>query len=250
MGDGDASFLINHLGQHFAQHVDGIGHGSAEVTGMEVAVGAGHLNFPVGQSAQPCGQGGQVGGEHGGVAHQDDVAAQQFAVLLQESVERGRSDFLFTFQNELHVVAQQAVRHQELKGFELHKALSFIIVGTACIDASVAHFGFKGLRSPLFERCHGHHVVVAVHQHGRCVIVHFLFGKDQRITLRRHHFGVIRSGCQQQFAPPFGAAQAVGMVFGLRADARDAEQGKKLFEETLLIVLEKSGKHGIRILKG
>ena len=40
------------------------------------------------------------------------------------------------------------------------------------------------------------------------------------------------------------------MVFRLRADARDAEQGKKFFEETLLVVLEKLRKREFRILRG
>ena len=145
-------------------------------------------------------------------------------MLFQEGVERGRADFLFPFQDELHVVAQQAVRHQVFKGFELHETLSFVVVGTACIDASVAHFGFKGLRSPLFERCHGHHVVVAVDEHRGRSVAHMFLGKHERVAVAGHHLGLVGPGLQQQFAPEVGAAQHVGVVRGFGTDARNAEQ--------------------------
>ena len=53
---GDTSLCVRHLADYLAKHIDGVGNSTAEVTAVQVAVGAGHFYFPIGQSAQSGGQ--------------------------------------------------------------------------------------------------------------------------------------------------------------------------------------------------
>ena len=72
-GDGDVAVLVVQVGNHLAEHVDGVGHSAAEDAAVKVMVGAGHLHLPVAEAAEAAGNRGHVGGNHRGVAHQDDV---------------------------------------------------------------------------------------------------------------------------------------------------------------------------------
>ena len=67
MRDGDTAVLVDDFRQQVAKGIDGVGHRSAEVSRMQVAVRAGHFDFPIGQAAQSRGQRGQVGPQHTGV---------------------------------------------------------------------------------------------------------------------------------------------------------------------------------------
>ena len=224
MRNADAAVLVDHLRQHFAEHVDRVGHCAAKVAGVQVALRACHFNFPVGQAAQPCGERGEVLAEHARVAHQDDVALEQLAVAGEEGVQAGRPDFFLALKNELHVVPQLARAHQVLKRLDLQETLSLVVVGAACPDAAVAHLGLKGGGLPQFERRHGHHVVVAVDEHRGCSVAHMFLGKHERVAVAGHHLGLVGPGLQQQFTPEVGAAQHVGVVRGFGTDARNAEQ--------------------------
>ena len=161
-GNRDAAVAVDHLGQQFAEHQCGVGHRTAEVAGVQVAVRARHFDLPIGQTAQAGGERGEFGGEHRGVAHQNHIAAQQFAVRREESRERGTADFLFAFENELHVVAKQVVAHEIFEGFDLNERLSFVVVGTARPNVAVAHLGFERIGVPEVEGFGGHHVIVRI----------------------------------------------------------------------------------------
>ena len=51
-GNGDASVGIRHLAYHSAKHIDGVGHRTAEMSGVQVAVRTGYFYLPIGKSAQ------------------------------------------------------------------------------------------------------------------------------------------------------------------------------------------------------
>ena len=231
VGDGDAAVGIGDLGQHLAEHVDGIGHRAAEVARVQVAVRAGDFYLPVGQAAQAGGERGQVGAQHAGVRHEDDVGAQQLAVLLEEGVQAGRAYLFLALEDELHVVAQPAVAHHVFKGFHLDERLSLVVVGSAGIDAPVADFGLEGVALPQFERLGRHYVVVGIDEHGGRVRRHAFLGIDQRIALRGHHHGFVGSGLEQEFFPALGAGRHVVLVFRLGADAGDADEARQLVNE-------------------
>ena len=205
---------------------------------MQVAVGAGHLNLPVGQSAQAGGQRGQVGSQHTGVGHEDDVCLQQFLVFPAESLQAGRANFFLAFENEFHVDFQFPAPRQVFEGLGLDERLSFVVIGSACPDTSVAHFGFKRSALPEFQRFGGHHIVVGVHQHGLCLGGNGLLGEHHGVAGRGHHVCLVRSRFQQELAPALGAGQHVVFVFGLGTDAGDADEAEQFVQHPRLVVLD------------
>ena len=66
-GDGDVSVVVHHAGNHLAQGVDGVGNRSAEDAGMEVGIGTGDFDLPIGETAQSGGDRGDVACNHAGV---------------------------------------------------------------------------------------------------------------------------------------------------------------------------------------
>ena len=66
-GNSNAPFFIHHLGDHFSQHGDWVGHGAAKQSRVQITVGPRHFYLPVGQSTQPCCNGGYIGSNHGGI---------------------------------------------------------------------------------------------------------------------------------------------------------------------------------------
>ena len=97
-------------------------------------------------------------------------------MFFEESVQAGRTDFFLAFEDEFHVVAEQAFAHHVFECFYLNHGLPLVIVRAACPDASVTDFRFEWLAVPKFQRFGGHHVVVGVDQYGRCVRVNAFFG--------------------------------------------------------------------------
>ena len=89
------------------------------------------------------------------------------SILLEESVQAGRADFFFAFENELHVVAEQAFAHHVFERFHLYHGLSFVIVRSACPNTSVAYLRLERLAFPKFQRLGGHHVVMGINEYGR-----------------------------------------------------------------------------------
>lgn len=76
-----------YVADEFAEDVGWVCHCSAECAGVEVVVGAGNFNLPVGESAQSGGDGGCVGSDECGVGYEDDVAFQQVFVFFDEWAE-------------------------------------------------------------------------------------------------------------------------------------------------------------------
>ena len=130
-GNGDASVGIRHLAYHSAKHIDGVGHRTAEMSGVQVAVRTGHFYLPVGKSAQAGSQRGKVCTQHAGVGHEDYVGFQQFFVFPAEAFEAGRANLFLSFEDELDVMSQQVVLYQIFKSLYLDEGLSFVIVRTA-----------------------------------------------------------------------------------------------------------------------
>ena len=64
MRNGDVVVFVGAFGNHLAQGVERVGHAAAEEAGVEVGVGAGDLDFPIGQAAQASGDARHVGGNH------------------------------------------------------------------------------------------------------------------------------------------------------------------------------------------
>ena len=182
MRNGDASVLIGHLADHFTKHIYRVGHRTAKVSGVQIAVGSGNFHFPISQSAKTGSERRQVLAQHTGIRHQNHIGLKQFLMLLQELVQTGRADFLLTLENEFHVVAQQTVAHQIFKSLDLNHSLSLIVVRSTGPDASVTDFGFKRIALPQFQRLGRHHIVMCIDQHCGQPLAYFLLGIHHRIT--------------------------------------------------------------------
>ena len=235
MRNGDVVVLVGAFGNHLAQGVERIGHAAAEEAGVEVGVGAGDLDFPIGQAAQARGDARHVGGNHRGVGNEDDVGLHEVFVLLNPLREAARTDFLLAFEHELHVTGQSVGFHHRFKGFGVHERLAFVVVGATSPDFSVLDDRLKRVGVPQVDGIDGHHVVVAVNQHGRQFRVDGFLAIDDGIALGGHHLCLVGAGFQKMVAPALGTADHVGLVRRFRADGRDSDQVKQFLKETLLV---------------
>ena len=237
-GNGDASVGIRHLAYHSAKHIDGVGHRTAEMSGVQVAVRTGHLYLPVGKSAQAGSQRGKVCTQHAGVGHEDYVGFQQFFVFPAEAFEAGRANLFLSFEDELDVMSQQVILYQIFKSLYLDEGLSFVIVRTARPDVAVAYFGLEGIAFPEFQRFGGHYVVVCVYQYGFGFRVYNLLSEYDGIASRRHYQCFVCTGGEQQLRPAFGTRQHVVVVFGFGTDAGDTDKTEQFFQHSGFVLCD------------
>ena len=205
---------------------------------MEVAVGARHLHFPVGQAAQTRRQRRQVGAQHARVAHQHDVGPQQVAVVRKEAFETGRTNLFLALENKLHVDAQQVVAHEIFESLDLYHRLALVVVGPAAPHGTVAHDGLEGSRRPGRKRLGRHHVVVAVDENGGSIGRDEALAIDNGVALGGHHLDPFGTGLVQQLCPAAGTALHIVVVLGLGADARNAQQTEPFAQEAGLVFVD------------
>ena len=166
MRDSDPSVVVHYLGEHLAEGIEGVLDGSAEVPRVEVTVRPIDLDLPIGESTKAGRDRGRLFAYHGGVGHKDDIRFEQFTVVLQKGLERGRADLFLAFEDELDVTTHLSCPDEVLKGFDLNHRLSFVVVCAAGIESSVTDSRFPRIGVPEFEGFDRHHVVVGVDQNG------------------------------------------------------------------------------------
>ena len=76
------------------------------------------------------------------------------------------SDFLFTFEDEFHVVFQEAVPDEILEGLDMHECLSLVVIGASSPDCAVVDFRLERVGIPFLERFSRLYVVVAIDEDG------------------------------------------------------------------------------------
>ena len=214
---------------------------------MEILGRSGDLDLGVEDAAQGVAQRGLVGGEHGGVAHQDHVGVQLLPAFAQEDGQALAPGLLLALDHDLEVDGELAVDlHVGLDRLEVHVDLSLVVHGAARVELAVAHNGLEGLRGPQLERLGRLNVVVPVEQRGRLAGGAQPLSVDDGVARGLHHLHARHSELSQLGREVLGAAQHVGLVLGLGADARDAERGLQVFDEAVLVLLEVLGKgiHG------
>lgn len=237
-GDGDVAVRVVEVGDHLAEHVDGVGHGAAEEAGVEVVVGAGDFDLPVAEAAEAAGDAGHVGGNHRGVGDEDDVGLEQLFVFLAEAVERAGADFLFALEHELDVAGEVAGANHVFEGLGVHEGLAFVVVGAAGPDAAVDDDRLEGLCAPELKRSDGHDVVVAIDEDGGFGGVDDFLAIDDGVAVGGHDLGAVGAGLEEQLAPALGAAHHVALVLLLGADGGDADEGEELVEETVAVLFD------------
>jgi hypothetical protein len=132
---------------------------------VEVGDGGAHRHVESHQPPQANAGGRHVRGPHGGVGDHDDVTLQAAAFSGQEPLEVGAAHLLLSLDQELEVDGQRSVRLQQAAGrLDLKEELSLVVDGPTGPALTVGQGGLEGRPSPLVQRVHGLHVVMAVHQ--------------------------------------------------------------------------------------
>ena len=230
--------LVMERRDHLAQHRDWIGDGSAVMTGVQVLVGAGDLDFEVGQSTHAAVDGRHFLGDHGGIGNQTDIGRQALLVLLYPSRKVRTADFLLALEHELDVVVQLPCADEELERLDVHEELALVVVCAAAPDGPVMYDGLEGVCAPLIQRLRRLDIVVPVDQDGlEGRVNHFLAIYDG-VAVGRRDFREVGAGLHEEDGQPFGTAAHVILVLSLRADGRDAQQRKQLFVETFLVLFD------------
>ena len=237
-GHGHAPVGVYQRGDHLAEHLDGVRHGAAVVSGMQVLVGPGHLDFQVAQATHAAVDGGDLVADHRGVADQADVRFQELAVGLDPGRQRGAADLLLALEEELDVVGELAAAHEVFEGLDVHEQLALVVVGSAAPDGFVVHLRVEGIVIPLVQRLHRLDVVVAIDQHGAGLGIDDLLAEDDRMAGGLADAGFVGARFQQQVGEGLGAEIHVGLVLGPGADGGDAQEGEEFFEEALPVLFD------------
>ena len=175
-------------------------------------------------------------GKHRRVADHDIVAGEAFPVPLDERREVDTSDLLLTFGQHDHVDRKRAASVQ-VRGerHDMHPELSLVIHRAPRKELAVADGRFERRRGPEFVRLRWLHVVMPVDEHGRRAGRRLApFGEHDGVPRRGHHLGP-ETDARERRVKPRGGTRRVGVVFGARAHARDAQEGEELVHSALRV---------------
>ena len=100
--------------------------------------------------------------------------------------------YLFlTFNDEFHIVLQEAVPEQVLECLDMHESLAFVIIGTASPDGPVVYYRLERVAVPLLKGLRRLHIIVDIDQDGLERRVQDLAGEYDRVSLCRADHGLV-----------------------------------------------------------
>ena len=139
-------------------------------------------------------------------------------------------------------MAKFAATKEIFKSLDVHKELTFVIVGSTGIDGLLTgrvlfDHRFERIRVPLFKRLRRLHVIVAINHHSLPLRVDDLLAEHHRITLARIDSGLVGPSLQKQLLQPLGATFHILLVVLLRADGRNPQEREQLLEEPFPVFL-------------
>ena len=88
-------------------------------------------------------------------------------MFTAEGFQVGRTDFFFTFEDELHVAVHESKGKRRLEALDLDHRLALVVVSATGPDVTVTHFWFERFALPEVKWFGGHHVVVAIDEERR-----------------------------------------------------------------------------------
>ena len=100
-GQRDPAVVIMQVGEQVGQRLQRVGHGAAERAGVQVALGAVHVDLGGDDAAHAGAHRRDIGGPHRGVRDHDDIAGQPFALAPQQVGEVDRARLLLAFDDQL-----------------------------------------------------------------------------------------------------------------------------------------------------
>ena len=143
-----------------------------------------------------------------------------------ETIKTAGTDFLFTFNHKLDIAWQLAGLDHKFESFGLHETLSFIVVGTTSPNLAILDDGFERGGAPLGDRLNGHHIHVAINEHGGFLGVDDFLAIDHWVSHGGHHLGLVAASLQQIFFPFFSTTHHVSLVIALGTDGGNANEVK------------------------
>ena len=158
--------------------------------------------------------------------------------------EGGTAHFLFTLEDDFHVMPEEPLLVQEPESLQVHEQLALVVVRATGVDRFLPGGRVLGedrlerVRTPLVQRLRRLHVVVAVHENRLRGAGHGLATEDDGISRGLIDGGLVGAGREEEFRQAAGAAVHVGLVFRLRADGGDAQQGEELLEEAFAVLFD------------
>ena len=163
-------------------------------------------------------------------------------MFLDPSRKGRAADLLLALEDELHVMAKFAATKEIFKSLDVHKELTFVIVGSTGIDGLLTgrvllDHRLERIRVPLFKRLRRLHVIVAINHHSLPLRVDDLLAEHHRITLARIDSGLVGPSLQKQLLQPLGATFHILLVVLLRADGRNPQEREQLLEEPFPVFL-------------
>ena len=123
-------------------------------------------------------------------------------LLGDERLEVLAADFLFAFDEELHLQRQLAARLDPgFDALDVREHLAFVVGRAAGVDVAVADGRLERRADPFVERLGRLHVVVAVDQGDRFAGHRRRLGVDQRVAGRGDQFGRQAQICRIAWRP-------------------------------------------------
>jgi len=126
-----------------------------------------HLHVHLADAAEVIGERGVADVVVAGVGEHDEVRGHLRPVLLEEAAQVPRADLLLALDDELHVERERLGRPQvRADGGHVGHDPALVVGGAPAIETAAALGGLEGGREPLLRAAGGHHVVMAVEEHG------------------------------------------------------------------------------------
>ena len=191
---------------------------------MEVAGGAGDLDFGVHQAAGGGRHRGHVLLRERSVEQHHGVRAQAVAFGLEKGGEDDAAALLLTLDRHPQVDGQSAAfrLHRVADGGDQRHVVRLAVAGAARVDLAIADGRLERRRLPLLERVRGLDVVVAVDEERGRPLGSGPLGVDGRVTVAFHQPG-FHPRVLEPLPHELGAAAAVRLVSAQRAHARDPQ---------------------------
>ena len=224
--DGDVPVVVVHRPEHAGQHGERVGDRTAEAAGVHIARRAAQVDLPVDHAAHAGADGGLVRRPHAGVGDDDDVTAQQLAVLAEQVGEVGRPGLFLALDDELEVDrwTRPAGRCQVRLDAEcVEEDLTLVVSRSSGAQLLARDRGLERRRLPELERRDRLDVVVAVHDdRGRVRVVAGPLGEDGGQALGLPHLGDREAGVPQGLRQVLGRTPDVALVRGVAGDRGDS----------------------------
>ena len=150
---------------------------------------------------------------HAAIGRDDEVGSQQTRVRPDERLQAGAADLLFSFEHELDVHRQRALRRKErLRDLDRLKDRAFVVRYAAGVEAAIADRRRERRADPLLQWIGRLYVVMTVDQHGGLARRAEPLGEDNRMAAGRDDLHVERAGgCDLTCDPGRGAVNVPSM---------------------------------------